>query len=289
VRRKYGKEALRICLQGKVRADEGNPRMRSPWTETYSTNKTTATFAGGAIGMCRMLGIVPGEAGVVDLNVLKAFRNLAMSGCVLPKSRSGHTDGWGMVVWNNSLPEYIAREPNNAAIDPQYDVALDRMKNKPISSPLLAHLRKASSGSKRTRENTHPFLFKKWAFAHNGTIRRMNLRDRTDSQWFFHSVMERLDLSNGDVVQAIAEQVKSVREVYDYSSLTFLLSDGKSLYAYRDCSSNEDYYTLYYTQVDGAIIVCQERILDSRWEVVGNGQLLKVDAEKLQCEFLEVM
>ena len=136
-------------------------------------------------------------------------------------------------------------------------------------------------------ENTHPFLRDKWAFAHNGTIRKLNLKDRTDSEWFFNCVMEELKPCNGDPVSAIARQVEAVREVYRYSSMTFLLSDGLTLYAYRDCADSPDYYTMYYTRTNDAFVVCQERIFESQWKELGNGQLLAID-RKLHHEIIDI-
>lgn len=247
-----------------------------------------------------MVGIVPGENGVIDVEILRSFRKLASQGRVLPGSRAGHADGWGIVIWEDSMPEYLAREPADASLDPKYDSALDSLteqgtrngKNK--TQVLLAHLRKASSGATHVRENTHPFVFKEWAFAHNGTIRRMNLRDRTDSEWFFQSVMRRLERGSGESIEdAIASQVRSVQEVYDYSSLTFLLSDGKSLYGYRDCTAHDDYYTLYFRRPGkdegGGVVVSQEKVVlpqGARWEEVPNGRLLRVNAKNLECELI---
>jgi predicted glutamine amidotransferase len=231
--------------------------------------------------MCRMIGLMPRVGSTVDAELLRAFRTLATDGKVKPNSPPGHSDGWGIVAWtpDGASTIYLGREPNDARVDPKYDQALETIEKSALSSPLIAHLRKASVG-KKVVENTHPFTRGKWAFAHNGTIRKLNLRDRTDSEWFFNSLLLEIRLCGGDPVCAISRQVRAVREVYRYSSITFLMSDGQRLFAYRDCSKNPDYYTVFYAKTRNSFVVCQEKIFfDSPdiWQELGNGELLCVD------------
>ena len=156
-----------------------------------------------------------------------------------------------------------------------------------LSSPVLAHLRKASVGLK-IRENTHPFTDGEWAFAHNGTIRKLNLKFTTDSQWFFESVLSDYRSNGKDMVAAISKQVEIVREIYRYSSLTFLLSNGRKTYGYRDCSSNEDYYTLFYAKTPTSLLISQEKFVDAPWVPLENGALLSVD-EDLSLEIQHIL
>ena len=126
-------------------------------------------------------------------------------------------------------------------------------------------------------ENTHPFTVGEWAFAHNGTIRKLNLHDQTDSEWFFLSLMNEFAKNrSSNVVELIKQRVATVRSLYNYSSITFLLSNGKTMYAYRDYTGHEDYYTLFYTKTNDATIVCQEKLFDSRWTGLENRQLLEI-------------
>ncbi len=225
--------------------------------------------------MCRMLAIAPKKGSYVNADLLRGFRELASCGMVKPGVKPGHGDGWGMVTWNGEVPTYLGREPADAWTDPNYEEACHRIAQSRISSPLLVHLRKASVGSK-TIENTHPFVIDQWAFAHNGTIRKMNLKGKTDSQWFFESLMHEKELSGGDLFLALKKRIGAVQEAYQYSSLTFLLSNGLDLFAYRDCSGHKEYYTMYFTETSDAIVICQERFFRSNWQEVQNGQLLKV-------------
>jgi predicted glutamine amidotransferase len=224
-----------------------------------------------------MLAIVP--QGRIDPAILRSFRNLASTGLVKARSSPGHKDGWGIVVWENSIPKYLGRRPVNAFTDDAFDEACRSVEEFEFESPLIAHLRKASVGAK-TVENTHPFVSGKWAFAHNGTIRRLKLRSTTDSEWFFRELMAVLSENGGKVKNAIANQVDLVRKSYRYSSLAFLLSDGESVYAYRDYTGNDgEYYAMYYTHTPNGLVIAQERFFDSNWRELENGNLLISDRQ----------
>jgi predicted glutamine amidotransferase len=228
--------------------------------------------------MCRMLAIVP--RGNVDSALLWSLRNLATSGLVKPGSSLGHRDGWGIVFWQDGVPTYLVRRPQDASTDEIFEKVCAQVDELKISSPLIAHLRKASVGAK-TVENTHPFISGNWAFAHNGTIRRLRLRNSTDSEWFFKELIRLLSADAGNVKEAIATQVNEVKTAYPYTSLTFLLSNGKEVYAYRDFSGKDgEYYTMYYTQTPSGLVISQEQFFDSDWRELGNGDLLTSDSSR---------
>jgi len=229
--------------------------------------------------MCRMVGFVPGEDNSIDFAKVRAFRSLASCGLVCEGSEPGHRDGWGIVAWDRGSPIYLGREPNDATSDPLFEEACAKGEAMKTSSPVIAHLRKASVGLK-IRENTHPFVQGEWAFAHNGTIRRLNLKYTTDSQWFFESIMTEARQNSGDILSAIVKNVKTVREVYPYTSITFLLSNGKELYAYRDAAENIEYYTVYYANTSEGFAVSQETYFDAPWKLLENGSLLKLHEDR---------
>ena len=237
--------------------------------------------------MCRMLGIVPRDGKFVDFSAVRSFRNLASCGLVCEGSEPGHGDGWGLVAWDEGRPVYLGREPKDAFTDPFFEEACMKGERMKISSPLIAHLRKASVGLK-IRENTHPFVQDDWAFAHNGTIRRLNLKYTTDSQWFFESIMTDYKKNGGDITGAISKNVKMVREVYPYTSITFLLSNGKEVYAYRDATANIEYYTVYYASTPQGFVISQEKIFEAPWKPIENGSLLKLQQD-LTCEIMPIL
>ena len=233
-----------------------------------------------------MLGIMPESGTAIDFDIVRSFRKLASCGMVSRGSSPGHIDGWGIVAWKNDLPVYLGREPTNAFVDSKFDEACATGEASRFSSPLIAHLRKASVGLK-IRENTHPFVNAEWAFAHNGTIRKLNLRYTTDSLWFFEGLMREHERNGGDFVKSVRKSSRDVHRIFPYTSLTFLASDGRNMYAYRDSSKNPEYYATYYTRIPGAVIIAQEKFFDAEWVEVRNHALLSVNAQ-LQPEVIEV-
>ncbi|MGI0092185.1 MAG: class II glutamine amidotransferase [Nitrososphaerales archaeon] len=236
--------------------------------------------------MCRILGLLPRPSSRIDFELVKTFRSLASCGRVKPGAAAGHPDGWGIVIWENGMPVYLGREPTDAFSDRRFEVACNRGKEMRVTSALVAHLRKAPAGE-RTRDNTHPFVQSEWAFAHNGMIRKLNLKSKTDSEWFFQSLMEESRRCCGDIMTAIARQVETVKKVYQYSSMTFLLSNGHKLFAYRDCVSDQNYYTIFYARLNDSFVVAQEKFFEAPWKELGNGQLLIADG-RLQHEIIDI-
>ena len=76
-------------------------------------------------------------------------------------------------------------------------------------------------------------------------------------------------------------EVKRVHDGYDYSSITFLLSDGSELFAYRDYTKNEDYYTMYFTTLRDRFVVSQEKLFESDWHEVPNRRLLHISGPNM--------
>ena len=228
--------------------------------------------------MCRMLGIMPGENAAVDFSIVRSFRNLASCGQVSPGSSPGHSDGWGMVTWEDQVPAYLGREPTNAFLDSKFEEACARGEKSTVDSPLIVHLRKASVGLKIV-ENTHPFVDGEWAFAHNGTIRKLNLRVTTDSLWFFQGLMREYRKNGLNFESAIRRSAQSIYRIFPYTSLTFLASDGRKLYAYRDASRNAKYYAIYYAKVRNSVVISQEKYFEADWNELPNRELLRVDRQ----------
>jgi predicted glutamine amidotransferase len=79
---------------------------------------------------------------------------------------------------------------------------------------------------------------------------------------------------------AALSEVLPKLEAMDYSSLTFIMQDGTSLYAYRHFGRYEDYYTLYYAQTRGSVLFSSEP-LTSRldWHPIGNRELMRARME----------
>jgi predicted glutamine amidotransferase len=156
---------------------------------------------------------------------------------------------------------------------------------------VLAHLRKASSGT-ISLENTQPHISGKWSFGHNGTVYSPAFNTGTvqsDSRTVLDRLVRAIDKSGPmPIERVIAKNVQRIREDIlrdpdrkgrTYSSLTFMLSNGESLYVLRDFTEEEDYYTMYYYVVPNGAVFCQEKIWSAPWKPLENRKLATVNQE----------
>jgi glutamine amidotransferase len=200
--------------------------------------------------MCRLFGfrsVIPSQ---VHTSLLQAENALGAQS-------NAHPDGWGVAYYVDGSP-HVTKSPTHALGDQLFH----RLSGLVSSETVLAHVRKATQGSKGLL-NCHPFQFGRWVFAHNGDIpgfseglgpllreliaprlRRFVLGD-TDSEtifFIFLSLLERArplsqkpELNDViDAVQATLERVRSVcqGQVQDRPVLlTFIVTDGDVMVA----------------------------------------------------------
>lgn len=75
-----------------------------------------------------------------------------------------NADGWGVAYYEEDGGEPVVHKaPATAALDPEFAWRVEGIHSRLI----LAHVRNATVGE-IAWENTHPFVFGNWAFAHNG-------------------------------------------------------------------------------------------------------------------------
>ena len=234
--------------------------------------------------MCRMMGAVSNDK--IKAEWLEAFEPLASTGKTrIDMPEPGHHDGWGIVAYfRENFPEYVDREPHSVTQDPEHFKEGAKLIENSKSKIALVHFRKISVGQPAI-SNTHPFLYKEWSFCHNGTIydsekiplKKLKPGGVTDSERFFLYIMENLDSKN--VPGSIKKSAEEIRKGFKYSSLTFLLTDGKKLYAYRDYDAlYQDYYTLHFSKLDESRIVSSEPLsaVSPSWQTLQNGEFLSL-------------
>ena len=183
--------------------------------------------------MCELLGVDVSPA--ARLNVyFHEFR---------PRAEENR-EGWGIAWWTGGRP-HVLKEPVRAD---QSEIAAALAKDPPTSENFIVHVRAATIGGPAL-ENTHPFtgnaLGREWVFAHNGTVNELDRLDTgsytqqgdTDSEQAFHHLLTRLESLGPDAGgHDIADEVLTTgRELSDRDSrVNFLLSDGRTLFAYHD-------------------------------------------------------
>ena len=141
--------------------------------------------------MARLVGFIGNRP---DLGA----RVIELEGSALSvRSRPGITPGWGVGFYQGG-EILLKRRP----IDDRPQISLVDLTRNVKADILLAHVRAATVGSTRT-ENTHPFRYRQWLFAHTGTVEAFStLRGRlseslpqflqrdvqgdTDSELLFH-------------------------------------------------------------------------------------------------------
>ncbi len=216
--------------------------------------------------MCRMIAFSSEDE--IDVKpFFERLKKMAREG-----KRSPHPDGWGIFCVSGNQVVYLRNEK------PIFESEIPGLKAKLC----ILHARKASPGTRKSVISTHPFLFlrngKIHAFAHNGSLEVSKEElERTVTGVDTELMME--FLSSGDIEDLI--------EKFSGPSLTFLMSDGESLWAFRYCRKECDYYTLFLEEKEGLIVVSSEgngRELDNgEIVVVAGGEIRSTTKCDIRC------
>jgi len=248
--------------------------------------------------MCRLLGIIANKP--VDLEFsLERFKEFA----------SWNPDGWG-IGWFEGRKSKHFRQGIPATAD---ESKLPILSKEVRSRIIIAHVRKGTKG-KPSEQNSHPFNYKNWIFAHNGSVNRnyllslltaeykKELKGETDSEVYFYWILQCIN-EEKDVAKGIKKAIECVIK-RKHTGLNFLLSDGNHLYAFRYSSDSRSYYTLYKLKRDPseqrpieflseetkaliqskslkgerAVLVCSEKLTEEKWEEIELGKLLIIDS-----------
>jgi glutamine amidotransferase len=197
-----------------------------------------------------------------------------------------HDSGWGIASYRDvgqaaPISERFALAAHN---DNRFTAATD-LRGRIFN----VHVRRATLGG-LSDENTHPFEFGPYTFAHNGTILgfRNLLRPamgepvgQTDSECFFMRLMH--DFDPIDPVRSLRATVAAIIAGHTFSGLNFVFSDGQKLYAYK-----LGIFDLHWAARDGSLVVASERITaDDAWHSVQDDVLLVLDPDRLDAPHAE--
>ena len=224
--------------------------------------------------MCRLLGIIAKEP-VSPKFLLERFSEFS----------DDNPDGWGAGWYEDNSPKIFKQAVSAKGAKSKISQLADRVKSKII----IAHLR-AGTGTKLCHSNSHPFKYRNWIFAHNGSVDReylisslkkkykKRLRVETDSEAYFYWIIQNIEESE-DVISGVEKAVKKTIEK-KYTGLNFLLSDGKVLYAFRYSKRNSNYYSLYKRKTcnGNMILLCSEKLTKGNWKEIKVGSLLMVSS-----------
>ncbi|MBN1208505.1 MAG: class II glutamine amidotransferase [Myxococcaceae bacterium] len=201
--------------------------------------------------MCRLFGFRSAVPAAVHPALVTEKNSLVI------QSRE-HKDGWGIAAYGAEPRPKVAHGVGPAHSDPDFH----RVSSLVSSHTVVAHVRLASVGAVELR-NSHPFLYGRWSFVHNGTLKnfeqhrpaleslirpelRTNIRGTTDSERCFHIFLTRLEARGAiegpmraeDVATALAETMGLVSALTDApgqerSAMNFLVTNGEVMVATR--------------------------------------------------------
>jgi glutamine amidotransferase len=214
-------------------------------------------------------------------DVIENFFKLSTEGKVPPKNAPGHLDGWGIGWYKNGKANII--KSGNSVVKEKKRF-FDSLRKVGKSKILMVHFRKAAWDKSSKEKHAHPFVFDNFIFSHNGTIfdyhkllplipgKNLPEDGALDTEVFFRY------LANG-FPSNFRKSINYIIKNNKYSSLSFLMSGEDKLYAYRNFSKWENYYTLYKTNICGSVIISSQPVLPSAsWKLIGTDKLTVVKA-----------
>jgi predicted glutamine amidotransferase len=215
-----------------------------------------------------------------------------------------HADGWGM-AWYNSAGPRVRKSTLRAAEEPDYG----RLAARPLGDLGLVHLRWATPGLGIGHDNSHPFRYGHYTFAHNGAIHpqarlaemlpaewERRRTGTTDSERYLLHLMWRLEARRGDMIAAIADTVASIAGRYAVNSLNAVLLSPATMYviSWHDparipagelrrrglASTPEEiagYFYLGYRVTGDAVVAASSGWPQPGWTMLPNNSVLAVD------------
>ncbi len=141
--------------------------------------------------------------------------------------------GWG-VGWYDGARPAVVKYPNPE----DRSKVSQTLEYRCHSRVFIAHARHENGIP--SLENSHPFHYRNWMFAHCGTVDRAELAEllehahrtslmgETDSEVLFHWILQKIKKTR-DIVDSIRDALRPVAS----QSMQFVLSNGRWIFAYR--------------------------------------------------------
>jgi predicted glutamine amidotransferase len=192
--------------------------------------------------MCRILA-VKGREPFAIAPWLARFAEMARA------SREYQGDGWGL-AWDNGRGWQTYR-----ALTPVWD---DDLSGFGATRLLLVHARSAFRNEGVRIENNMPFLAGGVAFAFNGELHGVRIREegRIGAEKVFNTIRR---LTNGDLAAGLERAAALIRGRSRYvRAMNVVLSDRDRIYAHCEFGEMPEYFTLYVSREDGRVALCSE-------------------------------
>jgi len=149
--------------------------------------------------MCRLYALRANEPTRVECSLVRS-QNALMLQSKSDSERLAHGHGWGVADYSDGLP--LVEKSTWAAYHGEH---FQKTAARVYARTVVAHVRRATVGPP-SMENTHPFTYGRWIFAHNGTlpgfdrvrekilanmdpIQHESILGQTDSEHVFHFLL----------------------------------------------------------------------------------------------------
>ena len=260
--------------------------------------------------MCRLFGMLSVQPSTGRKYLLEDPCSLYAQSKVDPKRLQG--DGWGVGFYVDGAPRLIKSEKPVYREHERFTSVVEAA----CSRIVLAHIRSASNprGLPKEKmisiENSQPFMYGRYIFAHNGVIRipdeviaslgdwGSKVRGLNDSEVYFWYVVKEMEERKATFPEAIKSFQKTLSDLWaehreehpnvdrPYVGLNVVFSDGERLYAYakyeeRDSASRslcfKDQPSLqmsYMVTLDRLIVSSEKTNREDPWQPLRSGELL---------------
>lgn len=245
--------------------------------------------------MCRLFGLIANKKVDIYFSMLEASNRFKFQA-------KDNPHGWGIGWFDEQGKPRVEKYGENALCSERFNELVKEIK----SQIFIAHVRFATSGSSHSDKNAHPFIYKNWIFAHNGTIDKEFIErlliapynedftsEPIDSEVYFRYIIQCIE-QKGNITEGIKKAVNEA--IKGAKGANFLLSDGKKLYAFK---YRKNLYLLFRYPTDSfhglsketgalieakklakekAVLIATEKITkDENWETLSDGELVVID------------
>lgn len=261
--------------------------------------------------MCRLYALKASEPTRVECSLVHA-QNALMAQSTGDAEGLVHGHGWGVADYADGVP--LIEKQTWAAFHGEH---FAKKAARVYAHTVVAHIRRATVGI-QSIENTHPFEYGRWIFAHNGTVPNfMKVRDRmipevdpmlrndikgtTDSEHIFYYL---LSLHMRQPATPLVDIVtRGLRQIVRWSheidptrkiGLNIILTDGNSLVGSRlgrtlwhlerdlefECPICNKSHVHHEVEADyKAVEVASEPLSDENWRELPDGVVFSVDED----------
>lgn len=206
--------------------------------------------------MCRLLAVKDRQPFAIA-PLLDAFAAMAKS------SPEYQGDGWGC-AWRDGTGWRVYH-----SLAPVWD---DDLRGFGETSLLVAHARSAFRNEGIVVENNMPFAADGLAFAFNGELHGVRIREtgRIGAEKVFNTIRR---LTSGDLRAGVARAAAVIRARSRYvRAMNVVLCDGERIVAHSSFAERPEYFTVHVAARDGRVALCSEPLPgEDGWRPMDNG------------------